>query len=61
MASHRTQVKHTYFVNYSSADGRTYGVIAVSYCKNESHALTRAKEELRRTNPKASEFKFAVA
>lgn len=61
MAFSRTKVKHTYYVNYSSADGKNYGIIAVSYCRNEAHALTRAKSEICRTNPKADEYRFAIA
>lgn len=61
MAFSRTKVKHTYYVNYSSSDGRNYGVMAVSYCNSEEQALTRARQELLRTNPNASEYRFAIA
>jgi hypothetical protein len=61
MAFIRTKVKHTYYVNYSSPDGKSYGIIAVSYCGSEAQALSKAKNQVMRTNPKAEEYRFAIA
>lgn len=61
MAFRKTKMNNTYYVNYSSNDGRSYGVMAVCYCKSETQALAKAKDELKRTNPKADEYRFAVA
>lgn len=61
MASSRTKSKHTYCVNYSSQDGRNYGIIAVGYCISEAQALNKAKGQIMRSNPNAKDYVFAIA
>lgn len=61
MKVRKNLAKDTYLVKYSANDGRNYGVMAVSYCHSEDHAIKKTKRELMKTNPKAAGYSYAAA